>query len=412
MFKPIYNNKEIYINIMYYLKKFNAHSDYVSFTGTSEFIKPNVSYCVQENEVHYNKKTHDYSKDYLTFVALEDGTFTFSGNAMQYSLDNGATWSELASNTASPTVTTGNKIMWKQTGLTPTSNGIGKFVSTGRFNASGNIMSLYYGDGFASQTDLTGNGYAFYNLFNGCTSIVSCEDLVLPATTLADTCYSQMFRGCTSLTVAPQLPATTLADGCYNAMFQNCTSLITAPELLATTLARNCYYNMFRNCINLTTAPSVLPATTLAESCYRYMFNSCTSLTAVPSILPATTLTSMCYANMFQGCTSLTTAPSLPAITLSDYCYNSMFYNCTNLTTAPSILPATTLTEHCYGNMFRGCTSLNSITCLATDISATNCTNSWVTSVASTGTFTKAASMTDWTTGNDGIPEGWTVQNA
>jgi hypothetical protein len=32
-----------------------------------------------------------------------------------------------------------------------------------------------------------------------------------------------------------------------------------------------------------------------------------------------------------------------------------------------------------------------------------------VKSVASTGTFTKASGVTSWPTGNNGIPEGWTV---
>ena len=58
------------------------------------------------------------------------------------------------------------------------------------------------------------------------------------------------------------------------------------------------------------------------------------------------------------------------------------------------------------------CESLNYIKCLATDISATNCTNGWVSGVAATGTFVKASSMTSWTTGTSGIPTGWTVQNA
>ena len=88
-----------------------------------------------------------------------------------------------------------------------------------------------------------------------------------------------------------------------------------------------------------------------------------------------------------------------------------MFSNCTSLTTAPA-LPATTLAEGCYQNMFNGCTKLNSIKCLATDISASDCTNNWVYNVASTGTFVKAASMTKWTTGSSGIPTGWTAQDA
>lgn len=37
-----------------YLKNFNTHTEYLAFTQTSDFIKPNVSHCINENEVHYN----------------------------------------------------------------------------------------------------------------------------------------------------------------------------------------------------------------------------------------------------------------------------------------------------------------------------------------------------------------------
>ena len=62
--------------------------------------------------------------------------------------------------------------------------------------------------------------------------------------------------------------------------------------------------------------------------------------------------------------------------------------------------------------MFSDCTSLIYIKCLATDISATSCTDGWVNGVASTGTFVKAAGMSKWTTGSNGIPNGWKVQDA
>ena len=115
--------------------------------------------------------------------------------------------------------------------------------------------------------------------------------------------------------------------------------------------------------------------------------------------------------SMFYRQTKMTTAPSvLPATTLVQNCYGSMFSRCTSLTTAP-VLPATTLVHTCYQYMFYGCTSLNSIVCLATDISAFWCTEGWVGNVASSGTFTKASSMTSWTTGTNGIPSGWTVLN-
>ena len=100
----------------------------------------------------------------------------------------------------------------------------------------------------------------------------------------------------------------------------------------------------------------------------------------------------------------------LPATTLTNDCYHHMFYGCSNLTTAPE-LPALTLVDNCYSEMFGGCSKLNYIKCLATDISASNCTNNWVTGVASTGTFVKNPNMASWTTGNNGIPTGWTVEN-
>ena len=62
--------------------------------------------------------------------------------------------------------------------------------------------------------------------------------------------------------------------------------------------------------------------------------------------------------------------------------------------------------------MFDGCTSLNYIKCLATDISASNCTFGWMNGVSSTGTFVKHPNMNDWTTGSSGTPSGWTVVNA
>ena len=244
-----------------------------------------------------------------------------------------------------------------------------------------------------------------YHMFQNCTSLTTAPEL--PSTTLANSCYSDMFAGCTSLTTAPVLPATTLADNCYNSMFAGCRSLTTAPELPATTLASGCYDSMFSGCTSLTTAKE-LPATKLASYCYSDMFNNCKSLITAPA-LPATTLVDGCYLGMFEGCTSLTSAPSiLPATALTNYCYQNMFNGCTSLITAPE-LPAATLRYQCYYQMFLGCTSLNYIKCLATNISASNCTYNWVNGVSSTGTFVKKSGVT-WPKGNDGIPRGWTVE--
>jgi hypothetical protein len=88
-----------------------------------------------------------------------------------------------------------------------------------------------------------------------------------------------------------------------------------------------------------------------------------------------------------------------------------MFNSCTSLETAPT-LPAATLTQFAYYRMFYNCSSINRVTCLATNISASNCTSSWLGNVSPNGTFTKATSMTSWGSGTNGIPYGWTVQDA
>lgn len=128
----------------------------------------------------------------------------------------------------------------------------------------------------------------------------------------------------------------------------------------------------------------VLPATTLKSSCYQGMFQGCNKLTKSPKILPATTLATSCYDNMFNGCSSLTTSPELPAETLALYSYYAMF---------------------------TGCNSLATIKCLATDISATQCTTFWTSGVASNGIFIKNPNMSSWTTGSNGIPNGWITQD-
>ncbi len=394
-----------------------------------------MSLCVAENEVHYNPWT--WAEEYLTTVALEDGTISFNiwksmGTDMitsiSYSTDGGETWTTTANQdnkeenlVIDVNVEEGDKVMWKgiatQTGyLDEEDYGdyVGSFFSsTCEFDAQGNVMSLLYGDDFKGETTIE-EDFTFCYLFddyddNEECKLVNAENFVLPATTLANGCYYHMFYGCTSLTSAPELPATTLANYCYWYMFNGCTSLTSAPELLATTLSERCYEGMFARCESLTTAPE-LPATTLAQSCYDSMFNGCTSLVTAPE-LPATTLKSYCYYGMFQGCTNLTTAPELPATTLAKSCYYNMFYGCTSLTSAP-VLPATILADYCYDGMFSSCTSLNYIKAMFTTTPSTTYTDSWVDGVSATGTFVKNSAAQWNVSGVNGIPNGWTIETA
>lgn len=133
-----------------------------------------------------------------------------------------------------------------------------------------------------------------------------------------------------------------------------------------------------------------------------------------------------CYWFMFMGRgnadinkgSKLIHAPKiLPANTLSDHCYSTMFQNNIGLVDSPE-LPATTLISWSYYHMFYYCVRLKYIKCLATDISAFNCTHDWTWGINERdGLFIKNPNMNNWIVNtpysyDDGIPVGWTVQDA
>ena len=232
---------------------------------------------------------------------------------IQYSL-NGKTWVTFENHGQGLTITTptliaGDSVYFRGQGtLISKSNSVYSHFTTSsstfKISASGSIMSL-----IGNSDTLT--DYAFYFLFQGCTSLTTAPEL--PAITLARNCYAAMFYSCTSLTTAPALPATTLEDGCYSGMFYSCTSLTTAPALPATTLEDGCYTSMFRSCTSLTTAPA-LPATTLKDNCYTGMFRSCAQLNKITMLATDISATN-CLKNWVEGVAATGTFIKNPAMT-------------------------------------------------------------------------------------------------
>ena len=397
-----------------YIHLFETQTDFENKYYGEEYVEPWLSLTDETNKVSYNKSERELLKEQpLTFEIIGDGNIYWKASdsahtkTLQYKLNDGE-WTEITSATGSAvpsiSVVSGDTVQfigYNETQILENNSFSG---TTCQFKVKGNIMSLFDGDLYKTLK-LTEGSYNFAYLFSWCKNLVSAKDLILPSE-VTQGCYLFLFQGCTYLVETPILPAKVMAHGCYCEMFEGCTHLEKAPELPSTTLADTCYVMMFAYCYSLKKAPK-LPATTLASECYMGMFYNCKSLTTAPE-LPATTLTLACYASMFAECLGLTTAPELPATTLTERCYLQMFRKCTSLIQAPE-LPAETLTDSCYYEMFSGCTNLNYIKCLATDISASRCTNGWVQGVASTGTFVRNPNMSSWTTGINGIPEGWTI---
>ena len=319
-----------------YCKGHNLYRDIVteiSIDGGASWVESGITQVLVESA---STECGDYSYDYLTFVAETDnvtiGLYKASSNVFQYSLDYGSTWSNLSNNSTTPSINSGDTILFKASSLSvATETGIGILRPSASASVEGNVMSLIYGDNFTGQTAIP-NNFQLRRLFSAATNITSAENLVIPATTLKKQCYSQMFQGCTNLTKTPKTigssAMTWSGDYAMSDMFHNCTSLTTVPS-------------------------DLLPALNLGSQCYWYMFAGCTSLTASPTLL------------------------------------------------------ATVGATQCYNGMFSGCTSLNSVTCL---LSSATSFNEFLTGVASTGTFYKNPSA-NWTSGSNGIPSTWTVQD-
>lgn len=144
-----------------------------------EFIPPYLSFIGNED---FTLKTYNTTKNW-------DGTLEYSTDATNWNTWNGT---EISS--------AGSKLYLRGTGNTTIS-----------------------GDSEDYRFEFTGTD-ALKIACEG--SIENLLDYVTVSSgghpTMANSCYSYMFYGCTSLTTAPILPATTLAEYCYFGMFDSC----------------------------------------------------------------------------------------------------------------------------------------------------------------------------------------------
>lgn len=87
-------------------------------------------------------------------------------------------------------------------------------------------------------------------MFANCDTLGDLHEKSLPADVLAEGCYEDMFRA-SKVVQSPQIGTTpanaTTAAGCCRHMFYNCYFLIASPALPARTLTDQCYFEMFRN---------------------------------------------------------------------------------------------------------------------------------------------------------------------
>lgn len=269
----------------------------------------------------------------------------------------------------------------------------------------GDMMSLICDENWERNTAVEADAFKEAFLNSSKINIPADKDLVLSAVTLGPSCYKSMFKGCTSLTIAPVLPATSSAESCYESMFEGCTGMTTAPPSLPIlTVEASACKKMFYGCTSLTSAPDFSDSLSIVEeSGCSEMFSWCTGMTTPPRSLPAGKLRYKAYYKMFYNCSKLESIPAFPndpevtyelaagnsadnnkqdglcyqmffqcnelttlegqlfnsKTPLAFGCFNDMFSTCAKLTTVPEdFLPATTLAASCYRGMFQSCKNL------------------------------------------------------
>lgn len=185
------------------------------------------------------------------------------------------------------------------------------------------------------------------------------------------------------------------------------------------TLKDYALYGLFSDIKNMYGTPVLPNVNKLGSGCYESMFMNCTSLTVAPKIKSSDTYSHIshirdnyCYYNMFSGCVSLVSPPKVIGYYELDQYYHSgigtcdsMFIGCASLKLSPVIRYKTLDSSSCH-NMFYGCSSLKVIRCGAKYIES-SATESWAHGVSTNGVFIK--STANYSSGPDGIPEGWAV---
>lgn len=185
------------------------------------------------------------------------------------------------------------------------------------------------------------------------------------------------------------------------------------------TLKDYALYGLFSDVKNMYGTPVLPNVNKLGSRCYESMFMNCTSLTVAPKIKSSDTYSyisendNYCYYNMFSGCVSLVSPPKVIGYYDTDKYFHSgigtcdsMFIGCASLKTSP-VIRYKTLGHYSCHNMFYGCSSLKVIRCGAKYIDDSSATESWAYGVSTNGVFIK--STVNYSSGPDGIPEGWTV---
>jgi len=191
---------------MKYIKKFENHDSYELFITSGDYPKPNVSYCVQENEVYYNPWIEPPYQGFCKLTLNDGDVIELEGSGELTPAMTSRYFSSLVS---------------AEIGEACTS------IGAHAFNNRSNLTSVTIGDSVESIGD---------NAFRDCSGLASV--------TIGDSVESigiNAFYGCGNLT-SIEMPDGVTSIG--NTVFYECSSLMSAVIYATTppTLGNSVFY--------------------------------------------------------------------------------------------------------------------------------------------------------------------------
>ena len=386
---------------MKYTKLFNNHNEYVAYTGSTAFIRPNVSYCIQEDEPHCTPQ--HFCQEVHIYELMGEPSYPSSVPASATSFDLSFSYTD----TYTSTTCDQGSFMDGDTVTIPIEENPSMSARTITGTYVFHDISIPYSFTQEGREELPYNQqYLTFEVLSGGTIVWKAATTAVTRTIS----YSVNNGEWTEITSTTDGVSFNVSAGDKVRFKGTNTGYGTAKDTISTFSGSTAVFDAYGNAMSLIGGDNFSGLTSFTTNwSFHDLLNTTNVVSAKNLILPVTTLTQCCYRAMFAHAKQLVEAPELPATTLanSGYCY--MFQDCTALQKAPDLL-AENIVGECYVGMFNSASTLNYIKCTATGGVTTGNTREWVKVVSNTGTFIRAANV-NWTRGVNGVPTNWELYN-
>ena len=234
------------------------------------------------------------------------------------------------------------------------------FIMTGRFNGSGNVMSL---ENFSESIK---GGNVFARLFENCESLITAPKILCRTISSGGAFFIRMFANCTNLKKAANIYLNIITWASCNEMYRGCKSLVIPPKVYSTDTQGSDQFNGFlRECFSLKYGVDFSSIATLGDSSFANCYYGDYNL-EMPGKIGVKSLRTQgnTFSQMYYACSKLKYGPELSEVTSQvisnpgTSTFYRMFQNCTNMIYGPTKLNIKIFGSSSCAYMFTNCFAL------------------------------------------------------